>query len=186
MTHTRFYWVLGITLLFLFAPSVSTKADTITFTAVLSGAQEVPPKSTNATGAAVLILDTATGKATLSIGFTNLSSPLIGAHIHGPAPAGVNTGIIQGFHPQLTLTLGATTGALGNWTLPFTLTPQQMTDLRNGLWYINIHTANNPGGEIRGQLLPVAATPEPATFLLLGAGLFSVARSLRKRRQQDE
>lgn len=186
MLFTRFFPAMVMGVLCMLALSVMTKADTITFTAVLTGAQEVPPKNTNANGAAVLILDTATGKAVLSVGFANLSSPLTGAHIHGPAPAGVNTGIIQGFDSQLTLTLGGTSGALGNWTLPITLTAQQMADLQNGLWYINIHTANNPGGEIRGQLLPVTATPEPATFLLLGAGLFSVARSLRKRRQQDK
>ena len=33
-----------------------------------------------------------------------------------------------------------------------TLTPAQVDQLKQGLWYINLHTAANPGGELRGQV----------------------------------
>ncbi len=45
---------------------------------------------------------------------------------------------------------------------------QQLSDLENGLWYVNVHTSTFPGGEIRGQILPV---PEPSTLALAGLGL---------------
>jgi hypothetical protein len=64
------------------------------------------------------------------------------AHIHGPALVGQNAGAI------FPLPLGSPkVGAVGP------LTPAQIADLSNGLWYVNIHTQGFPGGEIRGQIL---------------------------------
>lgn len=179
MSLTRLFSTAAMTVLCVFALSVVSKADTVTFTAVINSAQEVPTNTSTATGMATLILDTATGKATLSVSFSGLTSGLRDAHIHGPAPVGVNAGVIQGFLTQLTV--GSTSGSFSNWALPITLTQQQMTGLTNGLWYVNIHSNNFPGGEIRGQL---TAVPEPGTLLLLGAGLLSVASALKKRRGQ--
>jgi hypothetical protein len=180
MTLTRVFSVAVMTLLCVLALSVVAKADTITFTAVLNGANEVPSRNTTATGTATLVLDTATGRAVLSVSFSGLTSGLTGAHIHCCALPTANAGVLQGFDSQLTI--GATSGSFTNWTLPITLTAQQMADLRNGLMYVNIHTSNFTGGEIRGQLY---AVPEPGTLLLLGAGLLSLAGALRKRRDQD-
>jgi hypothetical protein len=49
-----------------------------------------------------------------------------------------------------------------------------------GRSYFNIHTVNFPGGEIRGFLVP-AAIPEPASMILLGTGLMSLAARYRRR-----
>lgn len=181
MSLTRRFSAAAVTLLCVIAFSVVTKADTITFTATLSGANEVPnPVTTNATGTATLILDTVTGKATLSVSFTGLSSGLTGSHIHCCAPAGANAGVLVNFGSQLTT--GSTSGSFSNWAIPMTFTAQQISDLINGRMYVNIHSSNNTGGEIRGQL---TAVPEPGTLLLFGAGLLSVAGRLRKRRSKD-
>lgn len=180
MSFTRIFSMMVMAVFCLFTLPAITKADTITFTATLTGANEVPPRNTNAAGTATLILDTATGKAVLSVSFSGLTSGLTGAHIHCCAGPTANAGVLQGFDSQLTP--GATSGSLTNWALPITLTAQQMADLRNGLMYVNIHSTTYPGGEIRGQLY---AVPEPGTLLLLGAGLLSVASRLKKRRSQD-
>ncbi len=177
MSLTRIFSAAVTTLLCILALSVITKADTITFTATLSGANEVPARATTATGTATLILDTATGKAVLSVSYSGLSAGLTGAHIHCCALPTANAGVLQGFDSQLTA--GSTSGSLTNWALPITFTAQQMADLKNGLMYVNIHTSTYLGGEIRGQLY---AVPEPGTLLLLGAGLLSVASALKKRR----
>ena len=65
------------------------------------------------------------------------------AHFHGPAAPGVAAGVAV----PLAAPLASPINGMA------TLTDGQIGDLRAGLWYINIHTAQNPGGEIRGQLL---------------------------------
>jgi hypothetical protein len=185
MTLTRYFSAGVITLLCFFALSVVTKADTIVFTATFSGSNENPPVNSSGIGTATLILNDVTGQAVLSLNFSGLSSAVAAAHFHAPADAHANAGVVNGlnFAPAFTLTAGGTAGSLSNYTVPFTLTAQQIAGLKNGLWYINIHTANFPGGEIRGQLY---AVPEPATLLLLGAGLLSVTGALRKRRNRED
>jgi glucose/arabinose dehydrogenase len=72
------------------------------------------------------------------------------AHIHGPASASANAGVIvplSGFN-------GGAFGASGNLAGSTTLTPATLSSLIDGLTYLNFHTAANPGGEIRGQILP--------------------------------
>jgi hypothetical protein len=67
------------------------------------------------------------------------------AHFHGPAPVGQNA------KPQVAVDKNALASPMKGKA---TLTDQQITDLMAGQWYFNIHTAENPSGEIRGQVVP--------------------------------
>jgi CHRD domain len=113
-----------------------------------------------------------------SQGFANLSSLANNSHIHGPTASNNGSGFTQtaGVLFNLTRSSNAVTG--GTFTdAPILLTAPQATDLLNGKYYINIHTVNNGGGEIRGFIVPV---PEPATSILGAVALGSFA--LRRRR----
>lgn len=117
-----------------------------TFVASLDGGQEVPAKVTNGTGTGVVIItDEATGAAKMSLSFSGLTSPANAAHIHGPAVRGQNAPIL------FPITVPAATSGSAN-DVSFTMSPAQITQLKQGLFYFNVHTTNNPGGEIRGQI----------------------------------
>lgn len=115
-----------------------------------------------------------------SQGFTDLSSTATASHIHGPTAANNGNNFTQTAGVLITLTRSSSAVTGGVFTNPNqTLTESQEADLLNGKWYINLHTANNGGGEIRGFLVPV---PEPSVVVLgvLGAG----ALLLRLRRRK--
>lgn len=120
-------------------------ATTPTFKASLSGAKEVPAVVTTATGSATVTLEGKTIKLTGS--YSGLSGAATAAHIHGPASKTETAGVILG----LTATEGATAGS-GTLAGTGTLTDAQIADLKAGRYYVNVHTAQNPPGEIRGQL----------------------------------
>ena len=119
----------------------------IMYNVALTGAMEVLTSSqtaSTATGSATVILNPNTGAVSVQGSFTGLSSSAISAHIHGPAPAGMNA------NPIVVLT--ATPATAGAVSGSGTLNAQQVTDMKNGLTYINVHSTNYSGGEIRGQI----------------------------------
>ena len=123
-------------------------AATIHFHATINAAQGVPPKQSSGTGEALATLNTASRDFTYTVTWEGLTGPAIAAHFHGPAGPGANAKVqvpIEGKNP--------TSPAHGSATL----SPAQMKDLEAGKWYVNVHTKANPGGEIRGQVLRVAA-----------------------------
>jgi hypothetical protein len=122
----------------------SASAEMITFKAQLSAADEVPPNDSTATGEAEATLDTATKTLQWTVTYSGLSGPAIGAHFHGPSEPGKNAGIAIPFPVASSPIKGAAV-----------LSDAQVADVMGGKWYANIHTARNPGGEIRGQLTPV-------------------------------
>jgi aldose sugar dehydrogenase len=109
------------------------------FTATLTGSQETPPNNSTATGRATLLLSPDEKSGRVSLTFSGLSSAQTDAHIHGPAGPGVSAPAIFPL-PQ---------GQVSDFAI--TLTPSQVQDLKNGLFYINVHSANFAAGEIRGQ-----------------------------------
>lgn len=123
--------------------SGAAQAETKIFKATLSGASEVPPTTSVGTGAATATLDTATNKLSWDVAYSGLTGPALAAHIHGPADPGQNAGVAV----PLKVTPSPITGSK-------VLTAAQAADLEAGKDYVNIHTAANKGGEIRGQLQP--------------------------------
>ena len=111
-------------------------------TVQLSGANEVPPVKSAATGTLVVALNPSTNVLNWTVSYSGLSGPVTGAHFHGPAMAGQNAGVTVPLTGSMSSPITGTA----------TLTPAQAADLAAGKWYVNLHTAANPGGEIRGQV----------------------------------
>lgn len=109
--------------------------------ATLDGKQEVPPNTSAGKGTADLDWDAASKKLSWKLNYSGLSGPATAAHFHGPAAPGANAGIAV----PIPNTASGSEGSA-------TLTDAQAADLAAGKYYINIHTAANPGGEIRGQV----------------------------------
>jgi len=109
-------------------------------TVPLSASNEVPPNSSSGTGTGKVELDGNVVKWTVT--YSGMTGPVTAGHFHGPAPAGSNAGVVVPFAGPLASPIVGSA----------TLTPAQVDQLKAGLWYINLHTAANPGGEIRGQV----------------------------------
>ena len=119
-------------------------AEMVNLGADLSARSQVPPNASSATGRADIRLDTTSGNLSWTINYSGLTAPLSAAHFHGPAAVGANAGVIVPI---------ANAGASSPLTGMATLSPTQVADVLAGRWYVNIHTSNNPGGEIRGQVV---------------------------------
>jgi hypothetical protein len=118
--------------------------------ATLDGKSEVPPNTSAGTGTADIDYDAASKKLSWKLTYSGLSGPATAAHFHGPAEAGKNGGV------AVAIPNAASSPAEGSATLTDAqaadLTDAQAADLLAGKYYINVHTAANPGGEIRGQV----------------------------------
>lgn len=122
------------------------------FTASLSGSQEVPPTASPATGSGTFTIDTNANTLSFNITTSGLTGGAeTGAHIHGPAASGVNAPIV------FALPLGAS--KIGVWNYPEAME----ADILAGRTYVNVHTLLFPNGEIRGQILP---TPDVRNMIL--------------------
>src|SRR5271156_4583799 len=119
----------------------AARAEQINFKADLSGASEVPPVTSAAKGSAAASLDTASKTLSWTVTYSGLT-PTAG-HIHGPAAAGVNAGVLVPFSGNLASPIKGSA----------TLTDAQISDLEAGRTYVNLHTTDNKGGEVRGQLV---------------------------------
>lgn len=119
-----------------------TLAQEVKLKADLSGASEVPPVTTQGKGSADVTYDPAGKKVTWAITYSGLTGPATAAHFHGPAEEGKNAGVAVPIPNQATSPVNGSA----------TLTDAQAADLLAGRYYINIHTAANGGGEIRGQV----------------------------------
>jgi hypothetical protein len=118
------------------------------FIALLNAPQENPPRNSSAQGLAFVTLNTTNKQLCYAISYQGLTTAEILAHFHGPAAPGQNAGIVFDISPSPSPLGSPKQGCVGP------LNKQQMRDLRNGLYYINIHTTQFTGGEIRGQVLP--------------------------------
>jgi hypothetical protein len=112
------------------------------FKATLDGKSEVPPTTSAGTGTADIDYDPASKKLSWKLTYSGLSGPATAAHFHGPAAPGENA------KPAVAIPSATSSPSEGSATL----TDAQAADLEAGKLYINVHTAANPGGEIRGQV----------------------------------
>lgn len=122
--------------------TTAVRAEVIKLQAELKGSNEVPPNTSSGSGKAEAAFDTDTKVLTYTVTYANLTGPALGAHFHGPSEAGKNAGIALPFKSAQSPIQGTAT-----------LTETQAADLLAGKWYANIHTAANPGGELRGQMM---------------------------------
>jgi hypothetical protein len=120
----------------------SASAATVKFHAMLDAASEVPPSKSTGSGEATASLDTTTHELTYDVTFKGFASEVTAAHIHGPAEAGKNGGVV--------IPLGSAPKSPIHGSAK--LTPEQEKELTAGMYYVNIHSKNNPGGAVRGQL----------------------------------
>jgi CHRD domain-containing protein len=117
------------------------------FKANLNGSQEVPtPTSLTCTGTGSLVLNPSDNSITCSLTFSNLTGSAIAAHIHQDPPGAAGPIIIP-------LALGAGGTSPATCPAPTTLTADQLTALRQGNLYFNVHTNANQAGECRGQIV---------------------------------
>jgi hypothetical protein len=134
------------------------------FIATLNGANERPTANTT-TGSGVFAAQVHPTENTFSytVSWSGLTGAITGAHIHGPADQASVANVLINFQAlpagstNQTITTGATGSASGNVDLKLAVTGTVSGDsliklLDAGLLYVNVHTAANPGGEIRGQL----------------------------------
>ena len=127
------------------SPSAST-TDLAAFSTVMTGMNQVPPlraSATTATGRVDAVLDINTGLLRWKLSYRGLTGAAMAGHFHGPATVSTTAGVALAFK-------GAVTSPMDGQAI---LTPEQMTDLLAGKWYVNIHTLAFPGGEIRGQMI---------------------------------
>jgi hypothetical protein len=124
-------------------------ADTLEpFTAVINGAQETPAVASPSQGVAFLTFDKDNSDLCYAISYSALGGTELVAHFHGPAAPGQPAGILHEISPSPSPLGSPKNGCV-------TLTKDEAKLLAKGLLYINIHSTLAPGGEIRGQVLPV-------------------------------
>ncbi len=132
----------GIALAGLVSMVLPAVAEKLSFAADLKAANEVPPNKSAGTGAVAAAYDTASKKLEWTVTYAGLTGAATGAHFHGPADATKNAGVAV-----------AIPGTASPMTGSATLTDAQAADLLAGKWYVNVHTAANKDGEIRGQVM---------------------------------
>ena len=164
---------------------VSYDIGTTPFSASLDSAQA--GTTVPAMGTGVFTLNSAETELAyhITVDVAQLTGAITQAHIHN-APAGQGGGVVR----NLSFVNGT---ASGNWTSGDgqALTPTILNELKNSNLYVNIHTAVNGGGEIRGQIIVhsgFGATPVIPSLSLIGtvamAGLLTLVylSALRRRR----
>jgi CHRD domain len=110
--------------------------------ATLNGTSEAPANTSAGKGEADIDYDAASKKMSWKLTYSGLTGPATAAHFHGPADPGKNAGV------AIAIPNATSSPSEGSATL----TDAQAADLMAGKYYVNVHTAANPGGEIRGQV----------------------------------
>jgi len=174
--------------------ATSANAVPIIYQADLTGSQEVGPNGSTATGHAIVTIDTDTDSLRVQLSFAGLTGGnATAAHIHCCSGPGVNSTVAVGFPGFPSATSGAfdqtfNLGSSATYNATFFnnagggsaagAEAALAAGLAAGKAYVNIHNAEFPGGEIRGDL---PAVPAPASLALLGVGLTTLVAVRRRR-----
>lgn len=124
------------------ALALPASAEMIKYSADLTAGAEVPPNDSTATGTADVTVDLDAKTVAWTVSYEGLTGDATAAHIHGPASEGENAG------PVINMSDAVMDGEAA-------ITADQISALEDGKYYVNIHTEQNPNGEIRGQLSKV-------------------------------
>lgn len=124
----------------------------------MTGAQEVPATPSTALGKLTVSYSKETRILTYSVTWSGLTGAVSLMHIHGLAPIGYAAGVVQniitpsGGIATPSATLYPATGKFSGTLLADGVIVKEQ-DLLNGMYYLNIHTATYPNGEIRAQII---------------------------------
>ena len=118
------------------------QAETLTYSIEMRGADEVPPNDSPGIGHADVTFDTASRDLAWRVTYSGVTGPLVGMHFHGSVLPGQNAGILLPLRGSLESPVQGSA----------VLTEAQAADLLAGKWYLNAHTKQHPGGELRGQV----------------------------------
>jgi hypothetical protein len=135
LTALAFAGILGL--------STPSMAAMVAMKADMRSATEVPANASTGTGTLTATYDETSKKLTWKGKTSGLTGPATAAHFHGPAEAGKNADVV----------IPITGSEKDSFEGSATLTEAQAADMLAGKWYVNVHTATNKGGEIRGQLM---------------------------------
>ena len=134
-------------------------ASAQTLTANLNGGEETPILNTGSVGTVEVRVDVPNQEILVTLRVFNTPTPTTAGHIH-IGPAGIAGPVVLNFPAALN-------GRTGDFAMTFRVGPADfvarpaiginsmedaMQAILNGNSYVNIHTMQNPGGEIRGQL----------------------------------
>lgn len=164
----RLRYLFALLLLAPAAMASPASADT-GWATTMSGANVVPPNASTATGTGTFVLNDAQTSFHFHVQYSGLLSNRTLAHIHNAA-VGVNGSVKRTFagpNGEVPGPGGTSDTFDGDWTTTQTveaLTAAQVTELFAGRWYVNIHSVNLPGGEIRGQIVPDVTPTSSSTW----------------------
>jgi hypothetical protein len=188
---TKFVFATFIGVVAVLPTAISVNASTFIFTATLSGANEVPPNLSSATGNITATLDDVANTLAVNEVFSGLTGgPASAAHIHCCMPPGVIAPVVLPFTAAEGFPIGATSGSFAhifnlNTDLTGITVSAFIAGLEGGLAYANIHNATFPVGEIRGQL-PAVPLPAALPLFATGLGALSLLGWRRKKKAQAE
>ena len=139
MTKSKFTLVIAAITFALLSAASAAKAEMLKFHADMLGADTTPPTDSKGKGTADVTVDTDAKKVTWTVKVDGLTGDAKAAHIHGPAAKGEKAA------PEIDMSKAIMAGNAA-------ITDAQITDIKAGKTYVNVHTAKFPDGEIRGQL----------------------------------
>jgi hypothetical protein len=138
----RLHLLMAVGVALVLGAPMAANAESIAFTADLNGASEVPPNESPGSGTVEATFDTESKAFNWTIEYSGLTGDATAAHFHGPAGPDENAGPVVPIEGSLASPIEGQA----------TLTDEQATQLQDGMWYFNIHTAEYPDGELRGQV----------------------------------